>query len=62
MKKSNKREPHKIPYEIWSNSHLSIAKYYGGCNLNGKEYRLDFDSCKPNENGKYFPDLVEVIY
>lgn len=26
------------PEEYWTNSHLSIARYYGGCTINGKEY------------------------
>jgi hypothetical protein len=26
------------PEEYWMNSHLSIARYYGGCTINGKEY------------------------
>lgn len=26
------------PEEYWANSHLSIARYYGGCTINGKEY------------------------
>lgn len=61
-----KKEPHRIPYDAWinselSNSQLSIVRHYGSCTLNGKTYRLDFDGCKPNEHGKYFPDLVEVL-
>lgn len=26
------------PEEYWANSHLSIARYYGGCTINGKDY------------------------
>jgi hypothetical protein len=26
------------PEEYWANSHLSIARYYGGCTINSKEY------------------------
>lgn len=26
------------PEEYWANSHLSIARYYGGCTINGKKY------------------------
>lgn len=26
------------PEEYWMNSHFSIARYYGGCTINGKEY------------------------
>lgn len=62
-----KKEPHRIPYENWINSQLSIAKYYGEVNFNGKRYVLDFENCRkeaPKEFGqdfKYFPDLVEVL-
>ena len=53
----------RIPYNTWSNSQLSIAKYSGGCKINGKDYVLDYDNCKTKGEGedkKYFPDLVEV--
>lgn len=56
------KEKHRIPYETWSNSQLSIAKYYGGIKFNGKEYILDYKNCKTTwegEDKKYFPDLVE---
>ena len=55
-----KREPHRIPYNTWANSQLSIAKYYGGCNLNGKFYALDYKNAR-KEGDKFFPDLVEVV-
>mgnify|MGYP003395808635 CR=1 FL=1 len=58
-----KKEKHRIPYDNWRNSQLSVARFYGGCKLNGKEYILDFDNCKKeiiNGKEKYFPDLVEV--
>lgn len=58
--KKGKKEPHRIPYDTWINSQLSIARHYGGCKLNGKTYEMD-KSCKPEENGNYKPDLVEVI-
>lgn len=54
----SKKDEHRIPYDVWVNSHLSIARHYGGCKLNGKEYFLDFENCK-KEGDKYFPDLVE---
>lgn len=60
-------KPHRIPYENWANSQLSIAKYYGGCILNGKHYVLDYENCRKKapknfgEDVKYFPDLVEVV-
>ena len=53
---------HRIPYDIWVNSQLSIAKYYGGIKVNQKSYKLDYDTCKTTGEGediKYFPDLVE---
>lgn len=59
-----KREPRRISYEAWMNSHLSIARFYGGCRINGAEYVLDFKNCRTEgegENKKYFPDLVEVV-
>ena len=52
----------RIPYKVWSNSHLSPAKYYGGIKINGVEYRLDYDNCETRGEGedkKHFPDLVE---
>ena len=62
MKNKKKVEKHRIPYDVWANSQLSIAKYYGGCKLNNKSYRLDYDNCRTTgegDNKKYFPDLVE---
>ena len=59
-----KREPKRIPYEQWVNSQLSIARLYGGIQINGVEYRLDYDNARtegPIGNVKYFPDLVEVV-
>jgi len=61
--KKPKKEKHRIPYENWANSQLSIAKYYGGCKLNGKDYILDYETCEKkiiDGKEKYFPDLVEV--
>lgn len=58
----NKETPvERIPYKVWANSQLSIAKYYGGININGKKYVLDYDNCPTTGDGvnmKYFPDLV----
>ena len=57
-----KKEKHRIKYDVWANSQLSIAKYYGGCKVNGKTYKLDYENCrKETIDGKlkYFPDLVE---
>ena len=64
MPKKPKLEPHRIPYDSWINSQLSIARHYGGCNLNGKTYYLDYDNCpKKLVDGKekFFPDLVEKL-
>lgn len=61
MKK--KKQKHRIPYDTWANSQLSVVKYYGGCKLNGKDYFLDYKNCRTEGEGekiKYFPDLVEV--
>lgn len=54
-------EIERIPYKAWSNSQLSVARHYGGININGKSYVLDYDNCeKKIQDGeiKYFPDLV----
>ena len=59
---SNTTEPKRIPYETWINSQLSIARFYGGCVINGVKYTLDYDNCRTEGEGddkKYFPDLVE---
>jgi len=58
------KKPKRIPYDTWANSQLSIAKYYGGCTLNGVQYTLDYENCRTEGDGdhvRYFPDLVEVI-
>jgi len=50
-----------IPYDAWSNSQLSIARHYGGCQLNGKSYILDYDNCEKkmiDGEERYFPDLI----
>lgn len=56
-KKKPKKVTHRIPYETWMNSPLSVARFYGECNLNGKVYQLDPD-CVYGENGKGKPDLI----
>jgi hypothetical protein len=33
--------PDRIPYQAWINSQLSIARFYGGMTLNGKEYFVE---------------------
>jgi len=58
-----KKDKHRIPYIIWSSSQLSVAKYYGGIDYNGKKYILDYNNCETKGEGddkKYFPDLVEI--
>lgn len=37
------KEVHRIPYETWMNSQLSIARHYGGITINGKRYEYDRD-------------------
>jgi hypothetical protein len=62
MEKDQNRETIKrIPYDVWASSQLSVAKYYGGININGKHYLLDYDNCPKkiiNGKEKYFPDLI----
>ena len=57
MKKKTKQVTHRIPYDTWINSQLSVARHYGRCSLNGKEYVFD-PECVYGENGKGKPDLV----
>jgi hypothetical protein len=33
--------PNRIPYNAWINSQLSIARHYGGINLQGKAYYVE---------------------
>ena len=64
MNKKPKFGTHRIPYDVWANSQLSIVKYYGQCKMNGKTYMLDYEGCKTEGEGKdkkYFPDLVDLI-
>ncbi len=53
----------RIPYDTWTNSQLSIAKYYGGCKLNGNDYVLDYKNARKetiNGEERLFPDLILV--
>lgn len=43
--------PDRIPYAHWINSQMSIARFYGGLNLNGSRYIIEKDT----------NDLVKVI-
>lgn len=61
---NTKHAPKRIPYDTWANSQLSVAKYYGGCTINGVQYALDYENCRTEGEGddkRYFPDLVEVV-
>lgn len=63
MSQIAKEEKHRIPYEAWANSQLSVAKHYGGIDYNGKKYVLDYENCRTEGEGedkKYFPDLIEL--
>ena len=64
QKTKEAKEPHRIPYEAWASSQLSVVKYYGSCTYNGKRYALDYDNAPTkiiDGETKYFPDLVEEI-
>ena len=65
-------EKSRIHYVNWFNSHLSIARHFGGIKYQGKEYVFDHKSCEEcvkylkeqgeykEDESKYFPDLIEV--
>ena len=57
---SKKREvTHRIPFDIWINSQLSVARFYGGCKLNGKFYEFDPEMMKISDKElKVKPDLI----
>lgn len=55
--------PDVIPYDYWSNSQLSVVKFFGSCTLDGKKYVLDYDHCEvridpKTQEERYFPDLI----
>lgn len=57
------KKKHRIPYNVWAFSHLSVAKHFGGATINGKLYKLDYKKCRTEGYGddiRYFPDLVEA--
>lgn len=56
-KKKFKKVTHRIPYDYWINSPLSIARHWGECKLNNKNYVFDPD-CVYGEDGNGNPDLV----
>ena len=54
-----KKVTHRIPFLNWRDSQLSIARHYGGCELNGKKYIFDPQMMKkPEKDGKFYPDLI----
>lgn len=59
--KKVRKETHRILYDVWINSQLSIIRFYGAGIIHGKRYELDYENCKTvgeGEDKKYFPDLV----
>lgn len=55
--KKKKEITHRIPFDVWINSQLSVAKYYGGITIEKKQYIFDPDCVWDNEGGGK-PDLV----
>lgn len=51
--------PDIIPFDIWINSQLSIARHYGSIQIDNKTYIVDYIFCKGDENALCKPDLVE---
>lgn len=47
----------RIPYDTWVNSQLSVARFYGGIDINGKHYIFD-PECEYDENDIGKPDLI----
>lgn len=37
-------QPVMMGVDFWNNSQLSVAKYSGGCTLNGVQYMIDYDT------------------
>ena len=67
MSKKIKQITHRTPYDVWSNSQLSVARFYGGIKYNGKDYTYDPEVLKQmaedtknwvSEDKLYKPDLV----
>lgn len=58
MPRKKKEPTHRIPYEHWINSQLSVARFYGGCVLDGKNYILDYANAEKGEGDKVKPDLI----
>ena len=56
-----KKEKHRIPYDNWINTQLSVAKYFGAITIWKTLYELDYDNARTEWEGddiRYFPDLV----
>lgn len=51
--------PDIIPFDIWINYQLSVARHYGAIKINDKTYIVDYIFCKEDENWLCKPDLIE---
>ena len=62
MKNKNEQKiVDRIPYNIWINSQLSVARFYGGIKIDGKQYEFDpeeFKKFKDPNVQEIYPDLV----
>ena len=47
----------RIAPEVWRNSHLSVARFYGGCKINGRRYVVDPDTGWLISESAYAQDL-----
>ena len=55
------KEIKRIPYSQWRNSQLSVARFYGGIQINGEHYEFDREELKKFQDPnvvEIFPDLV----
>ena len=58
-KKIKEKEIKRIPYATWSNSQLSVAKFYWGIYINGEHYEFDREEVKKRKDQEtIYPDLV----
>lgn len=54
--------PDRIPYDVRTNSQLSVAKYWWWININSDYYELDYENCRKeirNWEEYFYPDLVK---
>ncbi len=51
--------PDIIPYNTWINSQFSIARHYGGMQMNWKYYVVDYIFAPEGQNWLCKPDLIE---